>query len=31
MGLYKVRGFYIENENFKIIEGKSRLGSSYYG
>lgn len=31
MGLYKVRGFFIENETFKIIEGKSRLGSSYYG
>ncbi len=33
IGLYKVRGFYIENEVFKIIEGKSRLGSGfgYYG
>lgn len=33
IGLYKVRGFYIENEQFKIIEGKSRLGSgsNYYG
>lgn len=33
IGLYKVRGFFIENEQFKIIEGKSRLGSgsSYYG
>ena len=27
MGLYKVRGFFIEKEKFKIIEGKSRLGS----
>ncbi len=33
IGLYKVRGFYIENEVFKIVEGKSRLGSGfgYYG
>jgi len=33
MGLYKVRGFFIEKEKFKIIEGKSRLGSGsgYYG
>lgn len=33
IGLYKVRGFFVENEQFKIIEGKSRLGSggSYYG
>lgn len=33
MGLYKVRGFYIQYEKFKIIEGKSRLGSGfgYYG
>lgn len=33
IGLYKVRGFFVENEQFKIIEGKSRLGggSGYYG
>lgn len=31
IGLYKVRGFFIENEVFKIVEGKSRLGSGYYG
>ena len=31
IGLYKVRGFYLENEEFKIVEGKSRLGSGYYG
>jgi len=33
IGLYKVRGFFVENEQFKIVEGKSRLGSggSYYG
>lgn len=33
VGLYKVRGFFIEKEKFKIIEGKSRLGSGmgYYG
>lgn len=29
VGLYKVRGFFIEKEKFKIIEGKSRLGSGY--
>jgi hypothetical protein len=27
MGLYKVRGMFIEKENFNTIEGKSRLGS----
>lgn len=33
MGLYKKRGFFVEKEKFKIIEGKSRLGSgsNYYG
>jgi len=32
LGLYKVRGFYIENEDIRIIEGKSRLtGFGYYG
>lgn len=33
MGLYKFRGFHIENEIIKIVEGKSRLGSGfgYYG
>ena len=28
IGLYKIRGFYIENEKIKIIQGKSRLGST---
>ena len=33
VGLYKFRGFYLEDENIKIVEGKSRLGSGfgYYG
>lgn len=33
IGLYKVRGFFIEKDVIKIVEGKSRLGSSsgYYG
>jgi len=34
VGLYKIRGFYVENEKLKIIQGKSRLGSAtsgYYG
>lgn len=33
VGLYKIRGFYIETEEFKIVEGKSRLGGGfgYYG
>lgn len=29
MGLYKRRGFFLENEEIKIIEGKSRLGSGF--
>lgn len=33
IGLYKIRGFFIQKEKFKIVEGKSRLGSGsgYYG
>lgn len=32
LGLYKVRGFYVENDDIRIIEGKSRLtGFGYYG
>lgn len=33
LGLYKIRGFIVGNEQVKIIPGKSRLGSSfgYYG
>jgi len=31
IGLYKIRGFYLENEKIKITQGKSRLGSSFSG
>ena len=32
LGMYKVRGFYVEKEDIRIIEGKSRLtGFGYYG
>jgi len=29
LGLYKIRGFFVQNEEIKIIEGKSRLGSGF--